>query len=196
MKRFSVIVLVATLVLMSEHHRAFGQTGGSGAGEGSGGIRAATVLTLHGKIVDVDRSNKTVTLEFNGNRVNLRVENPTNLAAAQVGEGVLVRYYEVVKIRKKKPDENVSDVSVKNGIVTAAPGGTPGAVAEQHAKVVVTVTAVDPGDGTLTIQGPDGAPETVKAVNPGVLKKIKTGDELVVSISRATAISLEKDTGA
>jgi hypothetical protein len=196
MKRFSVILLAATLVLMSAHHRALGQTGDSGAAEGSGSIRAATVLTLHGKIVDVDRSNKVVTLEFNGKRVNLQVENPTNLAAAQVGEGVLVRYYEVVKIRKKKPDENVSDISVKNGIVTAQPGGTPGAVAEQHAKVVVRVTAIDSADGTVTIQGPDGAPETVKAVDPGVLRKIKTGDELVVSISRATAISLEKDTGA
>ena|SRR5215469_1873004 len=140
--------------------------GESGAPAASGSVRAATVLTLHGKIAGVDRAKKTVTLEFNGKTVNLRVENPTNLEPAQVGEPVLVRYDEVVKIRKKRSGESISSISVKDGIMTAQPGGQPGAVAEQRVKVVVKVMEVDPTDGTVTVEGPDGASEPSRQWTP------------------------------
>lgn len=157
------------------------------------GIRAATVLTMHGKISAVDKSQSLVTLDINGRSVALKVENPVNLEAAKVGDSVVIRYYEVVSIRKKKPGEEVPSISVKDGITTAKPGGPAGAVASQEAKVLVTVNAVDPADGTIALQGPDGVVETVKARDPKLLRHVKAGDQLVVKVTRATAISLDKD---
>jgi hypothetical protein len=161
------------------------------------GVVSATVVTLHGKIVKVNKARKLVTLEGpEGRNVTLEVRNPYNLAAAKVGEPFVVRYYEVVTVRKMKPGENVPSASLKEGIATAEPGGVPGAVREQHVSLLVTVDAIDEAKGTVTIKGPDGVDETVKARNPQNLKHFKVGDQLVVSISRAIGITLEKESGS
>ena len=110
-----------------------------------------------------------------------------------VGTGVVVRYYEVVTVRKKKAGESLPALSVSGGVVTAKAGGVPGAVAEEHLKAVVSVVQVDKANGTVTIKGADGSVETVKANNPKVLSHLKAGDDLVITASRATAISLDKE---
>lgn len=198
MRTGQVVLLVSIWMFsLGVNNRALAQTNESGSVAESAspqGVRSATVLTIHGKISAVDPNQGTVTIDVNGRTVPLKIENPVNLQAAKVGDPVVVRYYEIVSIRKKKAGEDVPSVSVKDGITTARPGGPAGAVASQEAKVLVTVNSVDLANGTVTIQGPDGGVETVKARNPKNLRHIKAGDQLVVSISRATAISLEKDT--
>jgi hypothetical protein len=189
-------VFIAAILAICMNCSARAQTNGSTDTSGSAsaqGVRAATVLTIHGKVSAVEKAKSLVTLDVNGRTVTLKVDNPVNLEAAKVGTPVVVRYYEIVSIRKKKPGEDIPSISVKDGIVTAEPGGPGGAVASQEARVLVTVNAVDTANGILTLQGPDGAAETVKARDPRNLRHLKAGDELVVSVSRATAISLEKD---
>jgi hypothetical protein len=160
------------------------------------GVVSATVVTVHGKIVKVNKARKQVTLELpGGQKVTLDVQNPYNLNAAKVGASFVARYYEVVTVRKRKPGESVPSASLTGGIATAKPGGTPGAVGEVHVRLLVTVDAIDQANGTVTVKAGDGTVETVKARNPQNLKRIKVGDELVVSISRAVGITLEKEAG-
>ncbi len=160
----------------------------------SEGIRAATVLTIHGTVAAVDKPEKLVTIQVpDGRKYTLKVDNPYNLDAANIGAGVVVRYYEVVSVRKKKPGESLPSLSVTGGVVTAKAGGLPGAVAEEHLNAVVSVVQVDKASGTVTIKGADGSIETAKANNPKVLSHLKAGDDLVITTSRATAISLEKE---
>lgn len=176
--------------------QAWAQESATAAGSGGGeGVHAATVLTIHGKIAAVDEAKKQVTLEANGKQVTFQVDNPYNLKNAKVGDPVVVRYYEVVSVRKKKKGEEVPAVSLTEGIATAK-SGTPGAVAEQKATVLVTVTDVDAENGTVTIKGPDGSTEKVKARDPKVLKHLKAGDELVVTVTRAAAVAIEKEAPA
>jgi len=157
-------------------------------------LRAATVLTIHGTVTAVDKAQKLVTIQVpGGQKYTLKVDNPYNLDAANVGTGVLVRYYEVVSVRKKKPGESLPSLSVTGGVVTAKAGGVPGAVADEHLKAVVSVVQVDKANGTVTIKGADGSVETAKANNPKVLSHLKAGDDLVITASRATAISLDKE---
>ena len=79
----------------------------SSAGEAEG-IRAATVLTIHGTVTAVDKAEKLVTIQVpSGQKYTLKVDNPINLDAAKEGVGVVVRYYEVVSVRKKKPGESL-----------------------------------------------------------------------------------------
>jgi hypothetical protein len=158
------------------------------------GMRATTVLTIHGTVTAVDKAEKLATIQVpNGQQFTLKVENPYNLDAAKVGAGVVVRYYEVVSVRKKKAGESPPALSVKGGIVSAKAGGVPGAVAEEHVNAVVSVVQVDKATGTVTIKGADGSVETAKANNPKVLSHLKAGDDLVITASRATAISLDKE---
>jgi ethanolamine utilization microcompartment shell protein EutS len=160
---------------------------------GAEGIRAATVLTIQGTVAAVDKAEKLVTIQVpSGQKFTLKVDNPYNLHAAKVGAGVVVRYYEVVSVRKKKAGESLPALSVKGGIVTAQ-AGAPGAVAEEHMSAVVSVVQVDKASGTVTIKGADGSVETAKANNRKILSHLKAGDELVITASRATAISLDKE---
>jgi hypothetical protein len=161
------------------------------------GVVSATVVTVHGKVVKVNKRKKLVTLEGpQGQKVTLEVRNPYNLAAAKVGAPFVARFYEVVTIRKKKPGENIPSASLSGGISTAKPGGVPGAAGEMHISLVVSVQAIDEANGTVTVKASDGTVETVKARNPQNLKRLKVGDELVIGISRAIAISLEKESGS
>lgn len=158
------------------------------------GIRAATVLTIHGTVTAVDKGERLVTVQVpNGKTFTLKVDNPYNLNAAKVGAGLVVRYYEAVSVRKEKPGESLPSLSLTNGVVTAKEGGVPGAVAEEHKNAVVSVIQVDKASGTVTIKGADGSVETVKANDPRNLSNLKAGDELVITASRATAISLDKE---
>jgi hypothetical protein len=159
------------------------------------GIGSATVITVHGKILSVDRANKLVTLVGpRGKQVVLHVNNPYNLAAAKAGEPFVARFYEIITIRKKQPGESIPPASLLEGIATAAPGQTPGAVAGQSAELVETITAINRKKETVDLKGPDGVVETVKVANPANLKHVKVGDDIVVTLSRVIAISLDHET--
>jgi hypothetical protein len=145
-------------------------------------------------VTAVNKAEKLVTVQVpSGQKYTLKVDNPYNLDAAKEGVGVVVRYYEVVSVRKKKPGESLPALSVSGGVVTAKAGGLPGAVAEEQVNAVVSVVQVDQAAGTVTIKGADGSIETAKARNPKVLSRLKAGDDLVITSSRATAIALDKE---
>jgi hypothetical protein len=189
-----IALVLSTGIALPGH--AWAQESAPAPGSGGGqGVHAATVLIIHGKIAAVDEAKKQVTLEANGKQVTFQVDNPYNLKNAKVGDPVVVRYYEVVSVRKKEKGEEVPSVSLTEGIETAK-SGTPGAVAEQKATVLVTVTDIDAENGTVTIKGPDGSTEKVKVRDPRVLKHLKAGDELVVTVTGAAAVAIEKEAAA
>ena len=55
--------------------------------------------------------------------------------------------------------------------------------------------AIDEANGTVTVKAADGTTETVKPRNRQNLKRLKTGDELVIGLYRGIAISLAKEPG-
>jgi hypothetical protein len=68
--------------------------GASPGQEHLAGIGSATVVTIHGKIVLVNRSKKLVTLEGpRGKQLTIRVYNPYNLAEAKAGEPFVAKFY-------------------------------------------------------------------------------------------------------
>jgi hypothetical protein len=158
------------------------------------GIGAATILTLHGKIAAMNRSKRLVTLLGpDGNKVTFKVSKSANLDALKVGDAFAAHFFESVHIRRKRPGEVIPAVSIKEGISSAKPGQTPAGVYHTKSKVLLKVSAVDPKAGTITVTDPDGTEETVKVGNSRYLSKVKAGDELVVTVRQAVAISLEKD---
>lgn len=189
-----VVLIVIGLALNKTASAQSDQATGTSPPGSVEAVRSITVITVHGKIAEVDKAKKQVLLEGpEGRKVTLAVNNPYNLNAAKVGAPVVTRFYEVVTIRKKRPGEVVPSASLKEGVATAKPGGLPGAVGEQQASVLVSVAAIDEANGTVTIKAPDGTVEKVKARDPKNLKQLKVGDDLVVTLDRAIAISLDKE---
>jgi len=155
-------------------------------------VRYATVVNFQGKIVDVDTAKSMVTLEGpEGQRATFVVQNPDNLKAAKVGEPFSARYYDIVTIRKKKAGENVQEATTA-GVWTTNPLGVPGGSRAVQATLVVTVESIDEANGTVTVKAADGTTKTVMAQHPEMLKQIKAGDQLVLALYRAIAISLQK----
>jgi hypothetical protein len=160
------------------------------------GIGSETVVTIHGKIVSVNRSKKLVTLEGpNGKQVTIQVYNPYNLAAAKAGEPFVAKFYEIVTIRKLMPGESLPPASLAEGIISATPGQTPSAAVGTRVQLIVTVDAIDKNKKTITVQGPDGAAETVSVANPANLKYVKVGEKIVIALLKVVAIALETESG-
>jgi hypothetical protein len=152
-----------------------------------------SIINFSGKIVSVDVPKSLVTIEGpEGRKLTFQVLNPDNLRAAKVGEPYNARFYEVTTIRKKKPGENLQGGSLSQGIWTTNPLGVPGGSRAAQVTLLVTVEAIDEANGTVTVKAADGTTETVKAREPQNLKLLKVGDELVISLYEAVAISLEK----
>jgi hypothetical protein len=161
------------------------------------GIASATVITIHGKVVSVNRAKKQVTLEGpGGKQVTVHVYNLYNLEHAKVGQRFVAKFYEIITIVKQKPDPSMPPVSVAQGIVTAEPGQTPGSAVGRAIRLVATIEAVNHAERTVVIKGPDGADETVKVSRHDSLKHLKVGDQIVLTLTDVVAVELKPDNPA
>jgi Cu/Ag efflux protein CusF len=152
----------------------------------------ATVVTVRGKVEAVDVEKKTVTLKGPRRSLTLQVRDPQKLEAIKVGDPVVAKYYEALAIEIKKPGETTPGVSTQQAVATSKPGETPGGVVGEQITATVTVASIDKKAHTVTVKGPSGGTETVKARDPKNLDKLKVGDLVELTYTRALAISLDK----
>jgi len=153
-------------------------------------LHFVNVLTVHGEIVSVDPTNRLVTLKGpTGNTFTLEARNEKNLEAVKAGDRVMVQYFEGVQIRKKKPGESVPAPSLKDGII----GGTLGKSLKAKRMIVASVERIDEAYQEVTLKGPDGSLETIMVTDPEYLKRIKVGDQVVITRIQALALSLNKE---
>lgn len=169
-------------------------SGGAPTQEHLVGVGSATVVTIHGKIVSVNRAKRLVTL-VGPDRKQVTV-HVYNLAATKPGAPFVAKFYEIVTVRKKRPGEALPAASLAEGVVSAVPGQIPGAVAGSSVQLVVTVDGVSRHKETITVEGPDGKPETVNVANPTNLRYVKVGDQIVITLTNVVAIALESDSDA
>jgi hypothetical protein len=158
------------------------------------GIGSATVITVHGKIVSVNRAKKEVTLEGpNGKDITVHVRNPYNLEHAKAGDRFVAKFYEIITIVRQKPNPSMAPISVAQGVVTATPGQNPGSAFGRSVRVVTTVTAINPAEHTIVIKGPDGAEETVEVGRHTGLRHVKVGDQIVITLTDVVAVELKPE---
>src|SRR5258705_107703 len=69
---------------------------------------------------------------------------------------------------------------------------TPAGAIGQEVTVTATITAINKTAGTVTIKGPQGNTETIKAKDPKHLDLVKAGDLVEISYARALAVTLDK----
>jgi hypothetical protein len=161
------------------------------------GVGSETVVTVHGKVVSVNRAKKLVTLEGpDGKQVTIHVYNPYNLEAAKAGVPFVAKFYEIVTVRKLMAGESLPSASVAEGIIGAVPGQTPGAAAGTRIQIVVTISAINVEKKTIEVKGPDGSFETVSVANSVSLKHVKVGEKIVITSTNVVAIALEADSPA
>jgi hypothetical protein len=123
----------------------------------------------------------------------VHVYNPYNLAAAKPGEPFVAKFYEIATVQKLAPGQSPPAPSLTEGIVSAAPGQTPGAALGSQYQFAVTVDSIDKNDKAVSIKGPDGVVEVVDVANPEMLDQVQIGETIVVTLTDAVVISLDRE---
>jgi predicted thioesterase len=120
------------------------------------------------------------------------VKDPSKFDVIKVGDPVVATYMEAVAFQIKKPGAATPGTTVQETHVTSKPGETPAGAIGQEVTVTATITAIDKKAQTVTIKGPEGNTETVKARDPKNLDRVKVGDMVEITYAQALAVSLDK----
>ena len=164
-----------------------------GATEKAPGRAAGRAVQVKGTVAAVDKDAKTVTLKGpKGRTLTLDVQDPSKLEAINVGDPVVATYMEAVAFEIKKPGTATPGTTVQETRVGSKPGETPAGAIGQEVTVTATITNVNKPAGTVTIKGPKGNSETIKAKDPKNLDLVKAGDLVEITYARALAVSLDK----
>jgi len=155
-------------------------------------VQETAVVTLRGTVEAVDKEKQTVTIKGPKRTVVLQVKDPKKLDAIKVGDPVVGKYYEALAFEVKKPGTATPGVTAGQGVASSQPGATPAGAVGQQVTMTVTIVAIDKAAHTVTIKGPEGNTETVKARDPKNLEKVQVGDLVEITYTRALAIALDK----
>jgi len=148
------------------------------------------------KVKKVDLKTRHVVLEGpDGKLVTVTAgDEVRNLAQLKAGDDVIVKYYESLAFEVKKPGDATPGVAVAEGAQRAKLGEKPGGGVARVTTITTTITGIDKTNGTVTLTGPDGEPNTVKARNPANLEKVKIGDLVEITYTESLAIAVEPAT--
>jgi hypothetical protein len=165
----------------------------SGANDAKPGKVVVEVVKLTGTVKAVDPQNKTVTVEGSGGRtVTVNAENARNLDQVKVGDKVNLRFTEELALFVRKSDAPPS--ATQTDMVALAPKGEkPAGLMARTVELTGTVESIDAKKRTVAVKGPEGnvrtfhVDKTVKNFN-----QIKKGDQIVLRVTQAVALSVVK----
>jgi ribosomal protein S17 len=155
-------------------------------------VGEAAVLTLRGTVEAIDKEKQTVTLKGPNRSLTIQVRDPKKLDAIKVGDPVVGKYYEALVLQVKKAGTASPGASVQQETATSKPGETPAGAVGERVTITATITAIDKAAKTVTIKGPEGRTETIKARDPKNLEAVAVGDLVEITYTRALAIALDK----
>jgi len=157
--------------------------------------RMEDVVEAHATVTAVDMAKREVTLrDDKGNDVVVEVSDAVqNLNQVKVGDHVVVSYTEALAWQVKAAGSGTPGVSADTNITTSKPGDKPGGTAGRTVTVTTTITNIDLANGTVTLTGPNGGRQTIKARDPENLKKVKIGDLVDITYTEAVAISVKPE---
>jgi hypothetical protein len=181
-----VVALAGARAVLADQH----QTGGNlPKGEISEAVEGQATVTA------IDLKNRMVTLKGpEGKETTIHVDKRArNLPQVKVGDVVKVAYVQQVAWQARKPGDAApsSDVGAEQAVVRAEPGQKPAGAVGQRVTFTATIEAIDLDKGTVTLKGPQGNSQTVKARNPANLKKVKVGDLVDITYTEVVAIKVD-----
>ena len=162
-------------------------------GEKPGGIVVESVSGT-ATVDAVDKEKRMVTLKFADGRTQAIKLGPEvrNFDQIAVGDTVKATYAESVAIAVRKSDEKPTTTATQT-VRVAPKGAKPGVIVTDTTEVTAKVEAIDYAKRTVSLKGPEGNVRTF-SVDKSVkkFKNVKVGDEVVIRITQATAIVVEK----
>jgi Cu/Ag efflux protein CusF len=158
-------------------------------------VFVARTNELKATVLGVDYKNREVVLQStNGNLDRFAVSDRIqNFDKIRQGDEVNIKYYESVAYSVRKPGEELSATSRTDALATRPPGQTPGGVAMSVNNTTATIQSIDRDNRQVVLKGANGEIAHV-FVDPSVgnLRRIKEGDQVSITMTKAIAVSVEK----
>jgi Cu/Ag efflux protein CusF len=130
-----------------------------------------------------------------GNVVTVTVDTAVKrLSEIKVGDEVTAKYYVSIAAELREPTEAEKEhpLVVAEGVAKAPQGTAPAAGGLRVIRVVATVEGLERPTRLLTLKGPRGNYLSVRARDVKRLEKLHLGDTIVVTLTEALAVSVEK----
>jgi hypothetical protein len=152
-------------------------------------------LEVKATVTQIDLATRLMTLRGPaGNEFTFEVDQAVrNLPQVSAGDEVVVRYYETVGAALREPgDPTEASIAIADGV--AGPGDRPAAAMGTRTTLPVTLVDFDGKTNQVRFYGPDKRVRTVRLETPeaqAFAKRLKAGDEVVVTFTEALAVSVE-----
>jgi len=152
-------------------------------------VSLAEAVTKTFTIEAIDHSARIVTLKGADNATTDVYCGPEvqRFNELKVGDKVTFKYYESIVSAIARPNA-AANPPVTTGVTRST--GAPGATIAKQMKAVVTLEAIDPKVGSVTIKTDDGHKFSSKVQDPKNLEGYKVGDKVEVTYTQALAISV------
>jgi len=157
-------------------------------------VMLGEAVTRTGKIISIDAETREVVMEGDqGGLLSIVVpEDAPNFDQIKVGDPVIATYMESVAVAIA-PVPGAEPGATKIAAVSSAPpGATPGGVMAEQLELRAVVNAVDAEKRLVTLDVPAGGQRILKVGDDIDLGKVKVGEQVTVTLTRALAISIDK----
>jgi hypothetical protein len=142
------------------------------------------------EVTAIDLRTRTVTLRGPaGDEFPVHADaSVKNLAQVHGGDRVDISYRESLVWNVKKASDGKPNTSVQSETVSAKPGSEAAGAAVTQVRMTATIDAIDLGNGTVTLKGPQGKRRTIKAREPKQLRLVRVGNLVDITYTEALAV--------
>jgi hypothetical protein len=99
----------------------------------------------------------------------------------------------VAELRKPTPQEEQTPLVVLEETGRAPASSAPAGAGGRRIKAICTIEGLDRPTETITVKGPAGRLWTARVADPANLMKMRIGETIVVTLTEAAVVSLEKE---
>ena len=159
-------------------------------------VEDEVLISVTATVQSLDLEKRELTLKGPlGDTVSVTVDQSVKrLNEVKVGDEVTAKYYVSVAAELREPTaaEKEKPLVVAEGLAKAPKGASPAAGGLRVIRVVATVEGLERPTRLLTLKGPRGNYLSVRARDVKRLEKLHLGDTIVVTLTEALAVSVEK----
>jgi len=154
---------------------------------------ASQSMTVTAVIEAINHETRVVTVRKpDGEAITFTASDEArNLGQVDVGDTLVAEYEETVSIVVMENDGMEADTAEASGLARAEEGGMPGVAAMEATVVTATVEEINLEKNTFKLKEPNGKVSEYVARNPQNLKLAAVGDLVVITVTKAVAITVE-----
>jgi len=155
---------------------------------------ASQTMVVSAVVEAIDHETRVVTVRKpDGEAITFTAsEEARNLGQVSVGDVLVAEYVEKVSIDVIANDGLEPEAAGAAAMARAKEGEMPGVAVMDSTIVISTVEEINIEANTFKLKGPDGVVTEYVARNPENLKRSKVGDLVVITVTEAMAIAVEK----